>query len=325
MSKTEAPLLEVRDLAINFRTRQGTVYAIDHVSLCVSAGEMLGIVGESGSGKSVSAYALLQLLESSADIKSGTALFDGMDLLSADASTMRALRGSTVSMIFQNPRSALNAIRTIGDQLVDVIMAHHKFSRKTAKTKAIEALRAVKITDPERRFGAYPFELSGGMCQRVMIALALACSPRLLIADEPTTGLDVTTQAAIMDLIAELCRSKNLAVLFITHDLSLASQYCDRVAVMHAGQVVEEACTSAIFENPRHPYTSSLMAASVTETATIRSLVPAPGALPDLRLQNLPACRFFDRCAISESHCHAERPPLAERSARHHVACWRVS
>lgn len=324
MSLTGAPLLQVRDLAVNFRTHKGTVHAIDHVSLCVSPGEMLGIVGESGSGKSVSAYALLQLLESSAEVKGGTALLDGQDLLRANAATMRGLRGSSLSMIFQNPRSALNAIRTVGDQLVDVIMAHQAIGLKAARVKAIEALRAVRITDPERRFAAFPFELSGGMCQRVMIALALACSPRLLIADEPTTGLDVTTQATIMDLISELCRDRNMAVIFITHDLSLASEYCDRIAVMHAGQVVEIAATPAIFESPCHPYTRSLFAASVTEGTTIESLVPAPGAVPDLRSNNLPACRFFERCSIREVRCKIERPLLRERSQNHDVACWGI-
>ncbi len=322
MTTSDAPLLEIDDLAISFRTREGTVYAIDQVSLSVSPGEMVGVVGESGSGKSVSAYALLRLLDNSAHVERGAALFNGIDLLTADSAIMRELRGAAISMVFQNPRTALSPTRAIGDQLTDVIMAHHRLGRTLARARALEALREVKITDPERRLRAFPFELSGGMCQRVMIALALACAPMLLIADEPTTGLDVTTQAAIMDLIAESCRKRRMAVLFITHDLALASEYCDRIVVMHAGQVVEVAPTGDLFEHPRHPYTRSLLAASITADATIGSLTPIPGTLPDLRSKDMPACRFAARCAVRQPRCDVERPPLIQRSGQHAVACW---
>jgi len=325
MSGPRIPLLDIRNLAINFRTRQGLLHAIDNVSLSVARGEMLGVVGESGSGKSVSALAVLGLLEKSAVITSGKASFDGVDLLRADQATLRELRGSSISMVFQNPRTALNQIRTVGDQLTDVIVAHQSISRKAARREAVEKLRAVKITDPERRMTAFPFELSGGMCQRVMIALALACSPKLLIADEPTTGLDVTTQAAIMDLIDDLRRDHDMAVIFITHDLALASDYCTRIAVMHAGQVVEHADTAMLFTAPRHPYTRGLMAATLQPGSSIASLVPVPGSLPNLRSSDLPPCRFAARCGLHEPQCDEARPLPRELEKGHDVACWRVS
>lgn len=317
------PLLEVRDLTIEFATRQGRVHAIDGVSFAVKPSEMLGIVGESGSGKSVSAYAVLGLLDNSALITGGEAYFEGVDLLRTKPEKLRRLRGSSVSMIFQNPRTALISIRTVGDQLTDVIMAHQSLGRKAARGVALDTLRAVKITDPVRRLDAYPFELSGGMCQRIMIALALVCSPRLLIADEPTTGLDVTTQAAIMDLIDDLRRTHGMGVIFITHDLALASDYCDRISVMHAGQVVETSATEQLFEKPGHPYTRSLMAASVGAGRTVEELVPVPGSMPDLRASNLPPCRFSRRCTEYDPQCDLDRPPLRTNTSGHSVACWR--
>jgi peptide/nickel transport system ATP-binding protein len=317
---TAVPVLAVEDLSVAFKTRAGTVRALDGVSLAVNRGEMLGVVGESGSGKSVSAYAMLGILDPAGRVTSGTAMFGGMDLLKAAEPTMQDLRGRELSMIFQNPRAALNPIRRVGKQIADVLIQHASVPRAEAPARAIEMLAKVKIPDPARRSQAYPFELSGGMCQRVMIALALACKPTLLIADEPTTGLDVTTQAAIMDLIAELAADQGMATIIITHDLGLAAEYCDRIAVMHAGHVVETAATRALFAAPRHPYTNRLIAATPRPEVSLRALAAIPGAMPDLRLATIPPCRFSPRCDRYDAACNDPLPRVAlENGAM--VAC----
>jgi peptide/nickel transport system ATP-binding protein len=235
----DAPLLDVRDLTVEFATRRGTVTAVRHVDIVVGRGETLGIVGESGSGKSVTSYAVLRILDRAGRIGGGSIVFGGADLRVSPEAAMRELRGRAISMIFQNPRAALNPIRKVGRQIEDVLLSHGKAgfaaSRAAAKSEAIEALHRVRIADPEQRWHAWPFELSGGMCQRVVIALALACRPQLLIADEPTTGLDVTTQKAVMDLIVDLTRERGMSTILITHDLGLAAAYCDRVVVMEPG------------------------------------------------------------------------------------------
>ncbi len=281
------PLLEVRDFGLEFRTRGGTVHALQGINLSLYKGEIVGLVGESGSGKSVLSYALLGISDRAARITGGSAIFGGLDLLQADEHTLADLRGRDISMIFQSPRTALNPIRPVGQQIEDVLRRHAGARGPdlglSLKQHAVQALREVAIADPERRAHAYPFELSGGMCQRVMIALALACRPSLLIADEPTTGLDVTTQAAVMDLITGLARERQMATLFITHDLALAADYCDRIVVMHAGHAVESAPTAALFTSPRHPYTGRLMSSTPGEHSSISSLLPVPGNLPDLK------------------------------------------
>nr|WP_246522964.1 ABC transporter ATP-binding protein [Neoroseomonas eburnea] len=274
------PLLQVEDLHVEFATRRGRVQAVRGVSLDLLPGATLGIVGESGSGKSVTAYAVTRLLDRAGRISSGRILFRDQDLTRASEGDMRALRGGAISMIFQNPRSALNPIRSVGRQLMDALGAHQDLSGRERRDRALDLLRDVLIRDPERRFEAYPHELSGGMCQRVMIAMAVACDPALLIADEPTTGLDVTTQKTVMDLLARLTAERNMGMILITHDLGLAVQYCGDVAVMQEGQVVERAPAATLFRAPRHAYTRRLVAASPTPRSTVQDLVGEPPRPP---------------------------------------------
>jgi peptide/nickel transport system ATP-binding protein len=271
---TAQPLLDVHDLTVEFATRRGIVKAVQNVNISVAKGETLGIVGESGSGKSVTSYAVMRILDRAGSIAEGSVMFSGVDIKAASESQMRDLRGREISMIFQNPRAALNPIRKVGDQIEDVLRQHVQAGGSDRSEKAIEALEAVKIARPRERYHAYPFELSGGMCQRVVIALALACNPQLLIADEPTTGLDVTTQKAVMDLIVELTRSRGMSTILITHDLGLAAAYCDRVVVMEKGRVVETALSADIFSNPQHAYTKKLMQATPRLGISLRDLLP---------------------------------------------------
>jgi peptide/nickel transport system ATP-binding protein len=272
---TAQPLLDVNDLTVEFTTRRGIVKAVQHVNISVAKGETLGIVGESGSGKSVTSYAVMRILDRAGRIAEGSVVFSGIDVKDATENQMRDLRGREISMIFQNPRAALNPIRKVGDQIEDVLRQHVQQSQAGDRgEKAIEALEAVKIARPRERYHAYPFELSGGMCQRVVIALALACNPQLLIADEPTTGLDVTTQKAVMDLIVELTRSRGMSTILITHDLGLAAAYCDRVMVMEKGRVVETALSADIFARPEHAYTKKLMRATPRLGVSLRDLLP---------------------------------------------------
>ena len=274
------PLLAVRDLCVEFATRKGPVTAVRSVNLQVAKGETLGIVGESGSGKSVTSYAVMRILDRAGRIVSGAIDFAGMRLHDAPEDMMSDLRGREISMIFQNPRAALNPIRTVGKQIEDVLIRHAQATHDQAKAKAIEALERVRIRDAARRYHAYPFELSGGMCQRVVIAIALACKPQLLIADEPTTGLDVTTQKAVMELVRELTRSEGMSTLLITHDLGLAGEYCDRIVVMEKGEVVEQQDTAKLFTAPAHPYTRRLIRSTPHAAATIRDLLPDDQRLP---------------------------------------------
>ncbi len=307
-------LLEVRDLSLEFRTRSGTVHALEHIDLEIKKGETVGIVVESGSGKSVLSFGILRIVDAAAKVTSGSITFAGLDMLGASESSLQEIRGREISMIFQNPRTALNPIRRIGRQIEDVLGTHSSTLREDMKKKAIEALARVRIPDPERRYHAYPFELSGGQCQRVMIALALACNPQLLIADEPTTGLDVTTQAAILSLIAELARERKMATILITHDLAMASEYCDRIVVMHAGHIVETAATAELFARPRHPYTARLIASTPGPAQSIATLASIPGNLPDLRRDDLPSCRFHARCERAQDDC--ARGPLPIQAVR---------
>jgi len=271
---TAQPLLDVHDLTVEFSTRRGIVKAVQHVNISVGKGETLGIVGESGSGKSVTSYAVMRILDRAGRIADGSLVFSGIDVKAATENEMRDLRGREISMIFQNPRAALNPIRKVGDQIEDVLRQHVQSAASDRGEKAIEALEQVKIARPRERYHAYPFELSGGMCQRVVIALALACNPQLLIADEPTTGLDVTTQKAVMDLIVELTKRRSMSTILITHDLGLAAAYCDRVVVMEKGRVVETAKSADIFAKPEHAYTKKLMRATPRLGVSLRDLLP---------------------------------------------------
>jgi peptide/nickel transport system ATP-binding protein len=329
ISRDQPALLDVQDFSLEFRTRSGTVRAIEHVNLQLRKGEVVGLVGESGSGKSVLSYAMMGISDAAARVTGGRAMFGGIDLLQAPERQLSELRGREISMIFQSPRTALNPIRRVGQQIEDVLRRHAVHTRAGAggeagrgfRDRAVQALRDVAISDPERRFDAYPFEMSGGMCQRVMIAIALACRPALLIADEPTTGLDVTTQAAVMDLLTGLARERQMATLFITHDLGLAADHCDRIVVMHAGHAVESASSAELFRRPRHPYTARLISSTPDRDTVLNALEPVPGQLPDLRRHDLPACRFSERCERASTQCLTALPPL-DATAGHAVACW---
>src|ERR1700726_2929064 len=272
------PILEISDLTVEFSTRRGIVRAVQHVDISISKGETVGIVGESGSGKSVTSFAVMRILDRAGRIAQGAVHFSGLDLIAASEDQMRELRGREISMVFQNPRAALNPIRKVGHQIEDVLRQHSQVNSAELADKAVEMLDQVRIARPRERYHAYPFELSGGMCQRVVIALALACRPQLLIADEPTTGLDVTTQKIVMDLIVELTRERGMATILITHDLGLAAVYCDRIVVMEKGHVVESATARAIFTAPAHPYTRKLMRATPRPGVALHDLLPEEDA-----------------------------------------------
>jgi peptide/nickel transport system ATP-binding protein len=317
---TAQPLLDVRDLTVEFSTRRGIVKAVQHVNISVAKGETLGIVGESGSGKSVTSYAVMRILDRAGKIAEGSVMFSGIDVKAASENEMRDLRGREISMIFQNPRAALNPIRKVGDQIEDVLRQHVQTSSNDRGEKAIEALEQVKIARPRERYHAYPFELSGGMCQRVVIALALACNPQLLIADEPTTGLDVTTQKAVMDLIVELTKRRNMSTILITHDLGLAAAYCDRVVVMEKGRVVETAKSADIFAKPEHAYTKKLMRATPRLGVSLRDLLPegedAVSASPRLRgeadARSAAGEEDSPRVALAETAPHPDPLPVKD-------------
>ena len=277
---TAIPLLDIRDLTVEFSTRRGTVRAVQHVDITVAKGETVGIVGESGSGKSVTSYAAMRILDRAGRIAEGSVTFTGINVSDASETDMRALRGREMSMIFQNPRAALNPIRKVGRQIEDVLKQHAQVDSAQLSEKAIEMLEQVRIARPRERYHAYPFELSGGMCQRVVIALALACRPQLLIADEPTTGLDVTTQKTVMELVVELTRERGMSTILITHDLGLAATYCDRIVVMEKGRIVESAGSQAIFTAPTHAYTRKLMRATPRPGVALRDLLPDEDTAP---------------------------------------------
>jgi len=313
------PLLSVKNLSVSFKTRSGTVKVLDDVSFSLGKGEVLGIVGESGSGKSVLSYALMGLLDENAEIKADAIEFGGIDLAGPN-SPLASIRGRELSMIFQSPRTALNPIMKAGRQIEDVLRRHGPVTRSNARAAAIAALEKVRIPDPERRYNAYPFELSGGMCQRVMIAMALSCSPSPLIADEPTTGLDVTTQAVVMDLMRDLVRETRMSSILITHDLALAGEYCDRIVVMHAGHMVEMAPANELRAHFAHPYTKGLFAATPTAHTELEDLSSIPGSLPDLT-RDLPSCRFLHRCDRRQPDCETGHVALAPLGNDHSVRC----
>jgi oligopeptide/dipeptide ABC transporter ATP-binding protein len=314
------PLLEVSDLRVYFRTDAGVVRAVDGVSFTVGEGETLGLVGESGCGKSVTAYAILQLLAAPpAEYAGGEIRFRGENLLAMDERRLRRVRGNLISMVFQEPMSSLNPILTVGRQIAEAILEHQAVSKAEARARAIEMLRRVHIPSPEARFDEYPHQMSGGMKQRVMIAMALACRPQLLIADEPTTALDVTIQAQILDLLNELRSDMGMSVLLITHDLGVVAETCDRVAVMYAGKIVEYAPVVELFERPRHPYTHGLFRSLPTLNEKKNRLTVIPGAVPS-PLDFPSGCRFRTRCAMAEEICKQE-PMLREIAAGHGAAC----
>ncbi|HXG91279.1 MAG TPA: ABC transporter ATP-binding protein [Blastocatellia bacterium] len=313
-------LLEVADLRVYFDTDDGVVKAVDGVSFRVGPGETLGLVGESGCGKSVTAYSILQLLPSPpAQYAGGEIRFRDDNLLAFDDEQMRSIRGQMISMIFQEPMSSLNPIMKIGRQIAEAILEHQRVSKREAKARAIEMLRRVRIPSPEARFNEYPHQLSGGMKQRAMIAMALVCRPQLLIADEPTTALDVTIQAQILDLLNEIQDEFDMSVLLITHDLGVVAETCDRVAVMYAGKIVERASVVDLFEKPKHPYTHGLFRSLPTLTEKKQQLAVIPGAVPS-PLDFPSGCRFRTRCSMAQEICK-EEPPLREIMPNHFAAC----
>lgn len=328
MNDVSSPILELRDLQTVFETRSGTARAVDGVSFSVSAGETLGVVGESGCGKSVTSLSVLRLIpDPPGKIVGGSVMFGGEDLTKASDARIRAVRGNEISMIFQEPMTSLNPMMTIGQQISEPIIRHQGLSRRAAMDRARDMLELVRIPDATTWLSGYPHEMSGGMRQRVMIAIALACDPKVLIADEPTTALDVTIQAQILTLIKELQEKFGTAVVMITHDLGVVAEVADRVVVMYAGRKVEEARIDDLFANPLHPYTRGLMTAiprldRITQSsAAPEALTEIPGSVPPLT--HLPAgCAFADRCAFASDECRARKPALEEKAPGHWAACW---
>ncbi len=318
------PLLEVTDLRTSFHTRSGVYRAVDGVSFSVERGETLGIVGESGSGKSVTCYSLMGLVpQPPGRIESGRALFDGTDLLKCSPAAARAIRGKRIAMIFQDPMTSLNPYLRVSEQLIEPLIIHEKISRADALARGLAMLEAVGINDAPRRLHQYPHEFSGGMRQRVMIAMALITRPELLIADEPTTALDVTVQAQILELIKKLQREFGMAVIFITHDLAVVSGLCDRVQVMYAGKILERAETRTLFTRPRHPYTSALQRSIPALQPKGAALYTIPGLPPDLS-RPLPGCPFAERCEFAVDYCRRDPVALQEVAPGQHSACLRV-
>jgi oligopeptide transport system ATP-binding protein len=318
------PLLEVTDLRTSFHTRSGVYRAVDGVSFALERGETLGIVGESGSGKSVTCYSLMGLVpQPPGRIESGRALFDGTDLLHCSPAEARAIRGKRIAMIFQDPMTSLNPYLRVSEQLIEPLLIHEKISRADALARGLAMLEAVGINDAPRRLHQYPHEFSGGMRQRVMIAMALITKPELLIADEPTTALDVTVQAQILELIKKLQREFGMAVIFITHDLAVVSGLCDRVQVMYAGKILERAETRALFARPRHPYTQALQRSIPALQPKGEPLYTIPGLPPDLS-QPLPGCPFAGRCEFAVDYCRRDPVALQEVAPGQHSACLRV-
>ncbi|MGV8855874.1 MAG: ABC transporter ATP-binding protein [Devosia sp.] len=323
VTEEHLPLLEIDNLVVDFGSADHRLRVVDGVSLNLVSGETLGIVGESGCGKSILSLSILGLLPSGARVTSGAIRLAGRDLTALSAREITRIRGNEISMVFQEPMTALNPVLSIGEQLAEVFRTHQGAHRSEAKALAVEALRAVGVASPETRVRNYPAQLSGGMRQRVMIAMALACRPKVLIADEPTTALDVTIQAQILDLIGQLRREFNTSVLFISHDLGVIAEVADRVAVLYCGIVVEEAPTASLFDNPRHPYTRGLLAALPQPDAEevpeqlfeISGTVPTPDLLPS-------GCRFHPRCSLTTEQCRREAPPMLTVAPGHRVACW---
>ncbi|GAA5237017.1 ABC transporter ATP-binding protein [Verticiella sediminum] len=317
------PLLSVRGLVTRFRTERGLVTPVNDVSFDLAAGETLALVGESGSGKSVTALSLLRLIPTPpGKIESGSITLEGEDLLALDDKGIRRIRGNKIGMIFQEPMTSLNPSMTVGMQVAEPLVLHHGMSWDKAIGRAVELFKEVRIPDAERRVHDYPHQFSGGMRQRVMIAMALACGPRLIIADEPTTALDVTVQAQVLDILKELTREVQSSLILITHDLGVVARYADRVAVMYAGRIVELAPARELYARPRHPYTLGLMASVPRlDTASHERLVPIEGQPPDLA--NPPAgCPFAPRCRYAMPRCTTERPPLEAAAPNHLKACF---
>ncbi len=319
------PLLEVKGLRTSFYTRDGAVRAVDGIDFHVDRGEIVGLVGESGCGKSVTSLSIMRLVAKPGRIEAGEILFDGENLLTLPDDRMRGIRGNRISMIFQQPTSSLNPVWTVGNQIEEVLRIHRGMKGKAANLRALELMRMVGIPDPERRLKAFPHEMSGGMAQRIMIAMALACEPELLIADEPTTALDVTIQAQILDLMRNLRDETNTAIVLITHDLGVVAEMCDRVAVMYAGEIVEHTDVTTLFRRPRHPYTVGLIGSIPVVGDVHEELAVIPGNVPNLI--DLPAgCRFAPRCTtrIEENVEQAlgHHPDLRPIAPGHDVRCW---
>jgi len=319
-----APLLEVHDLAVNFTGYDGVARAVDGVDLTVGEGETVGLVGESGCGKSVTALAILRLIEPPGHIAHGSSVrLEGRDLLALGGKEIRAVRGNHVALVFQEPLSALNPVLKVGDQIAEAVRAHEAVSRGTARWRAVEMLTAVGIPDAERRAAAYPHQLSGGMRQRVLLAMALACRPQLLLADEPTTALDVTIQAEILELLDGLQQKLGMAVLLITHNLGIVAERTRRVYVMYAGQIVEETSTERLFARPAHPYTEGLLAAIPRLDVRRDRLQAIPGQVPPATAWP-DGCRFHPRCPHAWDKCRTEMPPLLQVAEGHRARCWLV-
>ena len=321
----KSPLLEIRELSVHFFTEEGVVRAVERVGFEIHPGEILSLVGESGCGKSVTGLSILRLIPSPPGrVVSGEILFDGLRLLELEEKEMEKVRGNEIAMIFQEPMTSLNPVFTIGDQIVEAILFHQKLDKTEARRKAIEMLDRVKIPSPETRIDAYPHQLSGGMRQRAMIAMALSCQPKLLIADEPTTALDVTIQAQILQLLKEIQREMGMAVMLITHDLGVVSEIADRVAVMYAGRIVEVAPIEAIFSQMRHPYTKGLLDSIPRLEERRERLNAIPGQVPNP--MDLPVgCKFHPRCSLMIEECKKEEPPLFQVNGDHYSRCirWR--
>ena len=315
-------LLEVRNLCTSFMTRGGEVKAVDNVSFDLDRGEVLGIVGESGSGKSVTAYSIMQILTPPGQIVGGSVKFDGKELVGADEKELRKVRGNKISIIFQDPMTSLNPVYTIGNQLMEAILLHTNRNKAEAKERAIELLRLVGINDPEKRLKQYPYEHSGGMRQRVMIAMALACEPDLLIADEPTTALDVTIQAQILELMKTLQKQFNMAIIMITHDLGVVAGMCDRINVMYAGKVIERGTADQVFYEPKHEYTKGLLT-SIPNIANDEKTRLCPIAGTPVDLLAMPAgCAFAPRCKNARKICLTKKPDEMEFGGGHGARCW---
>ena len=329
MNTAAAPLLEVDDLKTYFYTRDGVVRAVDGVSFTVYPGETLAIVGESGCGKSVTSLSILRLIASPpGKIAAGRLMFQGRDLLGLSEDAMRKVRGNEISMIFQEPMTSLNPVLKIGGQIAEALVLHRGMTRAEALVRAVEMLTLVNIPEAARRIDQYPHQLSGGMRQRVMIAMALACNPRLLIADEPTTALDVTIQAQILDLMRGLKQKTGAAIVLITHDLGVVAEMAQRVVVMYAGRKVEEAAVDDLFARPRHPYTEGLLKSiprlEQAQAAGVSRLAEIPGMVPSLK-EAIVGCLFAPRCGYATGRCHREYPPLEEKAPGHFAACWEAA
>ena len=314
-------LLEVNNLRTSFFTDAGEVKAVDGVSFTLDHGKVLGIVGESGSGKSVTAYSIMQILAPTGRIVGGSVKLDGQELVGADEKVMRSVRGNRISIIFQDPMTSLNPTYTVGHQLMEAILLHTKRNRCEAKERALEMLRLVNVNEPEKRLRQYPYELSGGMRQRVMIAMALACEPDILIADEPTTALDVTIQAQILELMQDLQKRLGMAIIMITHDLGVVAQMCDEIVVMYAGSICEQGTADEIFYNPHHEYTKGLIRSIPTAANNGQRLQPITGTPIDLL--NMPkGCPFAPRCEAALKICLERRPERMVINSDHHATCW---